>query len=43
MVAGGGILDPVMTRVETVLVDIGLDDGVGLDVNGVSTAVGFDT
>lgn len=30
-----------MPRVETVLVDIGLDDGIGLDVDGVPTAVGF--
>lgn len=31
----------MMPGVETVLVDIGLDDGIGLDVDGVSTAVGF--
>ena len=38
---GDVILDAMMTCIQTVLVNVRVNDGIGLDVDGVATAVGF--
>lgn len=35
-------VDAVVAGVESVLVDIGFHDRVGLDIHGIPTAIGFD-
>jgi len=42
-IGGRAALDAVVSRVQSVLVDIGLDDRVGLDVHGIASAIGLDT
>lgn len=40
MVFGGrGMLDAMVPGIESVLVDIGLDNGIGLDIYGVTSTV----
>lgn len=42
-VGGGTALDAVVSCVQSVLVNIGLDDRVGLDVHSIASAIGLDT
>lgn len=43
LVRGRTALNAVVSRVQSVLVDIGLDDRVGLDVHGIASTIGLDT